>query len=350
MKQKSGRNWFRTGWVFVLCLVLILGMTGCGSASMDKAFEEMGAVEYSTSSKDMAPEASVEEALGGAAEAMQVGETNRKLIKTVDMRVETKEFDELLSGLSDQIASCNGYVEQMETYNGSIYNDWRSERSASMTIRIPEAQLENFLSAVSGLGNVIRRSDSVDDVTLAYVDLESHKAALQTEQSRLLELLKKAESVEDIITIESRLSEVRYQLESMESQLRTYDNKISYSTVYLDIEEVQELTPVEEETVWERISGGFLDSVHSVADGFVEFAIWLLVNSPFLVIWAVIILVIVLIGRSWSKKRFLKKAAGHRSAAGQNNAKAEAGWQEVSTWQQEAAEQKTAETDTAKKE
>ena len=94
----------------------------------------------------------------------------------------------------------------------------------------------------------------------------------------------------------------------MESQLRTYDNKISYSTVYLDIEEVRELTPVVEETVWQRISGGFVKSIQSVADGFVEFVIWLLVNSPFLVIWTVVITLVVLLLRFGRKKRVACKA------------------------------------------
>ena len=305
--KKRRSVWQRRNLVMVLCLAVMLVMTGCGSGSMEKVFEEAGAVTYSTASKDMVSGAT-EEVLADSSASMKVGETNRKLIKTVNMRVETKEFDALLTGLSDQISSCGGYVEQMETYNGSIYNDRSYERSASMTIRIPEAQLEDFLNAVSGLGNVIRRSEAVEDVTLAYVDLESHKEALETEQSRLLELLEKAETVEDIITIEQRLSEVRYQLESMESQLRTYDNKISYSTVYLDIEEVKELTPVVEETVWQRISGGFVKSVHSVADGFVEFVIWLLVNSPFLVIWAVVITLVVLLLRFGRRKRAACKA------------------------------------------
>mgnify|MGYP002226154573 CR=1 FL=1 len=85
-------------------------------------------------------------------------------------------------------------------------------------------------------------------MTLTYVDLQSHRDALQTEQERLLQLLEQAESIEDIITIEQRLSDVRYQLESMESQLRSYDNQVDYSTVYLYIDEVEVYTPVEEET------------------------------------------------------------------------------------------------------
>lgn len=71
--------------------------------------------------------------------------------------------------------------------------------------------------------------------------------------------LEQAESIEEMMTIESRLSDIRYQLESMESQLRTYDSQIEYSTVSLYISEVVELTPVEtkEQTTWERISEDF---------------------------------------------------------------------------------------------
>ncbi len=96
------------------------------------------------------------------------------------------------------------------------------------------------------------------------MDLESHKKALVTEQDRLLELMEQAETVEDIITIEGRLSEVRYQIESMESQLRTYDNKVDYSTVYLYINEVRRYSPSEEAGVGERIKSGFLKSLDGV--------------------------------------------------------------------------------------
>ena len=95
--------------------------------------------------------------------------------------------------------------------------------------------------------------------------------------------------MEDIITIESRLSEVRYQIESMESQLRTFDNQVDYSTVNLSIEEVEIFTPVEEETPWERISEGFAESLDNIGNGFVEFGIWFVIHIPYLVIWAVFI-------------------------------------------------------------
>ena len=108
--------------------------------------------------------------------------------------------------------------------------------------------------------------------------------------------------MEDIITIEQRLSDVRYQLESMESQLRSYDNRVDYSTVYLYIDEVEVYTPVEEETVWERISTGFVDSLKNICEGLKEAAIWFVIHIPYLVIWAIVIAVIVLILKKIKKR------------------------------------------------
>ncbi len=120
--------------------------------------------------------------------------------------------------------------------------DYSSSRSASYTLRIPSDKLDEFIDVVETLGNVTYKNESVDDVTLRYVDVDSHKKALETEQERLLALLEKAENVEDIITIENRLSDVRYELENYEIQIRLLDNQIDYSTVYVDISEVSRVT------------------------------------------------------------------------------------------------------------
>ena len=83
--------------------------------------------------------------------------------------------------------------------------------------------------------NVTYSSESTEDVTLAYTDMQSHVAALRTEQETLLSMLGQAQSMEDILAIQTQLTQVRYEIESYESQLRVYDNQVDYSTVYLDI-------------------------------------------------------------------------------------------------------------------
>ncbi len=226
---------------------------------------------------------------------------DRKLIKTVNMTVETKEFDVLLETLETRVTQLGGYIERLETYNGSVYGGYRSRRNADLTIRIPQNQLTGFLDEVGNISNVIRRSENVQDVTLTYVDLESHKKVLEAERDRLIELIAQAEYLEDILTIESRLTEVRYQLESMESQLRTYDNKINYSTIQLYVEEVMELTPIAEETVWQRIAGGFLENLTDIGDGLVEFAIWFVVTIPYFILWGIIIVIIIFLIKGLKK-------------------------------------------------
>jgi hypothetical protein len=232
----------------------------------------------------------------------QVTDTSRKLIKTVSMSVETKAFDTMLSAVQSEVTELGGYVESMDVYNGSTYSSYRISRDASLTVRIPQNRLDDFLNTVSDIGNVINRSDSVEDITLTYVDTQSRRDALETEQERLLALLDKAESVEDIITIESRLSEVRYQLESIESKLRTYDNQVDYSTVYLNIDEVKELTPVEEKSTLQRMTDGFITSLKNIGTDIKEFAVWFVVHIPYIIIWAVIIICAILILKALKKR------------------------------------------------
>lgn len=318
MKKRNLKTKIITG---LLTAGMVLSFTACGSSAGGKyGISDLMDADFAVSSSNESA-ASAEQSYydGGfgtenaeSAEAADntvteegaanVTATERKLIKNVDMNVETREYDKLLSAVENKVTELGGYIESLDAYNGSSYYNYRSTRNANMTIRIPKDRLDDFLNTVSDLGNVTSRSENVQDVTLTYVDLQSHRDALQTEQERLLQLLEQAESIEDIITIEQRLSDVRYQLESMESQLRSYDNQVDYSTVYLYIDEVEVYTPVEEETTWERISTGFLDSLKSIGEGIREAAIWFVIHIPYLVIWAVVIAVIVLILKKIRKR------------------------------------------------
>lgn len=309
MKKRTGVK--NAVWALTL-VALLLG--GCGSkadrssaTAADMKMAEEAAYDadgaylsddiYSVDSAEVTDDVAEDGAV-----TPQVEDTSRKLIKNVNLSVETETFEELLATITEKTESFSGYIEESYTYNGSNYYG-RGTRNASMTVRIPAQQLDAFLSSVSEVSNVISRNDSVSDVTLQYVDMESHKKALTAEQDRLLELLEQAESVEDIITIESRLSDVRYQIESMESQLRTLQNQVSYSTVYLDIQEVEKLTPVEEQTRGEMIREGFVDSLYGVGNGLLDFGTAVIIDLPYLVVWAAVILLVILIIRLLRKHR-----------------------------------------------
>ena len=292
-----------------LALLAVL-LTGCGSAGKSAASYDSGMVEYAVSD-----EAAMAPAEGAAMKnsATDTGSTqlpqNRKWIVTVNLTAETDDLDALRSALDEKIAALNGYVEDQSVYNGSIYDSGRRYRSANLTVRIPADSIDAFLQDVGGLANIVRQNKSIEDVTLSYVATESRLKALETEEARLLELLSQAENMTDLLEIEARLSEVRSELENYASQKRLYDNQIDYATIYIAIEEVQEYTPTEEPSLWERIRDGFKDNLEGVGEGLLDVLVWFIVSIPTLVVLAVVVLILVLIVRRIRRRRKAKKAA-----------------------------------------
>ncbi|MBO7386583.1 MAG: DUF4349 domain-containing protein, partial [Lachnospiraceae bacterium] len=199
---------FKVGFIAMLAMsTLVFG--ACGDSSANKSYSADSAPAmydsgaYDDYSYEYAEEAYAEEAkvTADANTSVEVNESNtsnRKLIKTVNMSVETKEFDNLISGIEEQVNSTGGYVESSNISNNNYYSNRDTVRYASYTVRIPANQLNSFLERVKGVSNVISMNQDVRDVTLSYTDLESHKKSLLTEQERLLALLENADNMEDI--------------------------------------------------------------------------------------------------------------------------------------------------------
>ena len=235
----------------------------------------------------------------------------RKLIRNVSMNLETREFDALTKSISDAVTFFGGYMEQSDVSGNSLYwSDERSSRCSNLTARIPENKLDAFLTEVSGQGNVTYKNESVQDVTLQYTDITSRKKTLQMEQDRLWELLGKAESIDAVIALEARLSEVRYQLESIESQLRTLDNQIVYSTVYLSIQEVQVLTSTDPDTIPVRIQKGLSRSFNTLKISSVDFLVWFISSLPILAVFAVLVFIAIIILKKPLKRCKTRKQKG----------------------------------------
>lgn len=282
-----------------LTLVLLCGLlAGCGASS-----KSTSSMEYAAAAPEEGYDSAASISLTSAgSDGSSAVPENRKWIVTITLSAETEDLDGLLGALDEKIASLNGFVEDQYIYNGSSYSS-RRYRSASLTIRIPAEDADSFTDAVSGLSNVMSIEKNMEDITLTYTSTESRLAALETEEARLLELMEQAETMADLLEIEERLTEVRYQLENAASKLRTYDNKIDYATIYLDIEEVQEYTPVKEPTTWERIRDGFQSSLKGLWESLVDIVVWLIVASPYLVVYGGIAVVIILVVRSHQKKK-----------------------------------------------
>ena len=299
-----------TAILVTLCMLAAL-LAGCGGASKStQAFDAAAAAPAEAANGayyDMESAKSEDGGLTGDTDSTVLPE-GRKWIITVNMSAETEDLDALMEALNGKISGLGGYVEDQDSYNGSMYSS-RRYRSASLTVRIPAERVDEFTEEMSGIANVVSTNLSREDITLSYVATESRVKALQTEEARLLELMEQAETMADLLEIESRLTDVRYELENRASQLRLYDNQVDYATIYLSIDEVQEYTPVEEPTVWERISGGFVSSVKGVGNGLLDLLVWVLAKSPYLVILGGVTAGVVVLIRKRKTRRASKKAA-----------------------------------------
>ena len=287
----------------LLTLCLLLSLSACGGANKNTAvrYEEAAAEAPMMMQSDNAA------ALTGSGETGSTAlPENRKWIITVDMSVETEDLDGLQEKLDEKIAALDGYVEDQSIYNGSNYAS-RRYRNANLTVRVPAEKVDQFTEDVAGIANVVSNNLRREDITLTYVSTESRVKALQTEEARLLELMAQAETMADLLEIEARLTDVRYELEDYASRLRTYDNQIDYATIYLFIEEVQEYTPVEDPTLWERISGGFKDSLEGLGESLEDLLVFVIVAFPFLLVYGSIAAVIIVLVRKVRKRRKAKK-------------------------------------------
>ena len=246
------------------------------------------------SSAAVTAETSAAQAADVSGEAAQsAADTARKLIRRLDLDVETLEFDQLVEELKKRTTELGGYIESSSISGTSYNSSYKSSRYASLTLRIPQTKTDTFLNEIGEMANVLNRTENVEDVTLTYVDLESHVNVLKEEQARLTEMLGKAETVEDMMSIESYLSDIRYQLESYASQLKLYDNLVTYDTVTLYIQEVTKETPTAEPTLWQRITRGFADNLVGLAEDAADLLVWLIAGIPYFIALFVIIFIII---------------------------------------------------------
>ena len=311
--QRSHKK--RAGLAMLLVLLLTFGLAGCGSTSAtmaDKAVSETSAAADGGSydvNEDMTVEDAATEESGMTSEndpgTSEAAQTAEKIIYTYNYSVETKQFDTFMDTVQKRISEYGGYLESSETNGNTNLN---MTRYANMVIRIPADKMDQFLAMVKENSNVTYAGCSTENVTLSYVDLQSHIKALKVEQETLMGLLERATKLSDVLKLQEQLTDVRYQLESYESQLRVYDNRIDYATLYLDINEVERETNVADKLSYgEEIRQGLSDTFYALGQGFRGFSIWLIVNLPVILLLAVIVLVVVVVIRKVIRRQGREK-------------------------------------------
>ena len=189
---------------------------------------------------------------------------NKKLILTARMNVETKDLDELLGKLNETINKYGAYI-QSSTVNSS----GNSSRQYDATIRIPSDQYSKFLEELKDSGNVSYYTEETKDVTDSYTDLEARLKSLKAQEEKVLEFYNKAANLEELLQVEDRLSEIRYEIEYIEAQIKNYDLLVAYSTLTLHVSETANYTQTSTsfgERLIRAFKNGFHDFIYTIED------------------------------------------------------------------------------------
>ena len=223
---------------------------------------------------------------------------------------EARESSEDASYTADSGADSSALRAESEydkDYNWYRYNASSSNtRSLSITARIPSDKFEAFLNSLDGDGKIMSKSVNAQNISQVYANKETYKKALEKEQERLLAMMDKAETIEDMIAVESRLSEVERQLNSYKTDLSQMDKDVEFSTVYIDLQEVKRYTETVEKTTFrEKLGFAFEDAISSFRDFCEGVILFVVRNFPFLIIFAIVVALIV----RWLAKRRAQKIA-----------------------------------------
>ena len=297
----------KRGFAWLLTLLALLGLlSGCGggdTAAADTATSADTAdngTAASGGSYGAWAETEVAEDSGQAEDGASDRLENAKMIYTARMEVETTGFDAADSDLRTLVEILGGYFEQAAVHNyGSGY------RSGDYTVRIPADQFQAFLDRVGTICHVTYKEEGSENVSEAYYDAESRLVTQQTKLERLQNLLAQAENMEDIITIESAISDTELEIERLTGTLRRYDSLVDYATVYISLQEVYQLSNVEEPatTFGSRMSTAFASGWR----GFVSALEGLAVALAYGWVWLLLLAVIgVVVGRILWKRRHPK--------------------------------------------
>ena len=268
-------------------LLLASLLTACGgssnSATSSDTGDSGGSIENGWAVDAESPTAAPQED-GGSWEVQ-----TQKKIYTASMEAETTAFDEASKALQQLVESCGGYFQNQSVSNRGAY------RYGTYSIRIPSDQFSAFLSQVGNSCHVLYQTSAEQDVTDAYYDVESRLTTQRTKLERLQNLLSRAETMEDIITIESAISETELEIEQLTGSLRTYDNRINYATVDMTLSEVYKLSGEEEAvtTFGGRLAAAFQGGLRAAGDSLENLAVFLAYNWILLLVLLAVVLVVI---------------------------------------------------------
>jgi hypothetical protein len=315
----------------ILVLVVVLSLTACASKSnsgvamdsieMTPQFNSALGNMFADPDSSVDINASYDKSESSTGNNTSIGNSEetvgeyleRKIVYTVIADLQTKDFDAAIQLINDGIETNGAYIQSQKQTDSSGINSKYSDRNITMVVRVPSENLDAFITGLQN-ENIHTLSISKDskDYSTTYYDKEVRINSLKIQEERLLNMLSQSSDLQTLLDLEDRLSDIRYEIESLTKEMNIIDSNVDYSTVTIYMSEVVKYNEVTEEpaTFFERIVEAVSDTGSRFVENAQDFAIWLIHAMPTLIILGIFALVVVsVIKRKIKKKKIDKQSA-----------------------------------------
>jgi hypothetical protein len=204
-----------------------------------------------------------------SADLTNLNNIERKLVKKANIRIRVENLEMADASVSELVRKYGAYAASTET----------EENSRRYSIRVPSPQYDNFLGETGGMGRMLRRAETTEDVTLNYYDLEGRLATKKELLKTYQTYLGKANNIEEILSVETRIADLQNDIDWTGTQLRNLANTVDYATVDLNLlgpaasTSNQKTTFIEQVKILFNSFGTFLSIVGVVIIGIVIYVI-----------------------------------------------------------------------------
>ena len=287
----------KRSFLFSFIIISLFLLSACAfrvdESSNDSAQMEMDFVEDS----------SFEEAMGSSDEQIRL-DLGDKIIENASLSYETSRFKETTEFINQQLEVFEAVLESSSKGQSSSSYGFVGEY-ISMTIRLPNDSLHPFITELNNFEDLYLQNEDISrvDVTKEFRDNKTRIAVLKEEEEALRNMLQEQGTLEEILQIRTRLSEVISEREIYENENKYYDDQSAFSTIYLYVQEADRANPRNLGNFWDRIRAAFVDSFYRFVAVAQNLIISLVYFIPYLIIAATLVLLFYYIRRYLRKEK-----------------------------------------------
>ncbi|WP_243292312.1 DUF4349 domain-containing protein [Bacillus sp. FJAT-47783] len=303
------KKWFI--WLFVFVTSVMISACSQNDSkdkgNVSERTEEMSLQEGKVAIDDVH---SVEEDMDHSKQdSLAMTTSDRKVMYNAHIRADVSDLEKVKHTLEKEATTLGGYVVQANV------TEMEQQIEGFLSFRIPQGKMEEFIDFIQKqVDHVSSEQVSGIDVTEEYVDLQSRLSSKQSVEKRLIELMDRAEKMEDVLNISSELAKVQEEIEQIKGRIQYLENKTDYATVdvYL-LEEKGAEVAADKLNTWEKVKNQWNKSINGLLLSSSSIAVFIVGNLP---IWIIIggVIFLFVIGR---KKIFSKFTKNKKSDHGE---------------------------------